>query len=213
MEQPIGHRFGEAVPLPSARQSNQLRHAEGGIRLPPRLSADTKSSDNTLGWFSFGLADAVRRFHAGVGSAVWLSSGRACTHTAWLSCIMNAVADFTGQLHDYEDEHGYVLVRLTLTRTKDGGRRTPVASGYRACWDISRAGDHSLLTDAPLLIEGAEWLKPGKSAITRLHPLFREYWTDLARNRRLGKFEGSRRVGLGGCSQDRSTRTLICSST
>jgi hypothetical protein len=28
--------------------------------------------------------------------------------------------------YEYEDEHGYVRVRLTLISTEDGGRQTPV---------------------------------------------------------------------------------------
>lgn len=90
------------------------------------------------------------------------------------------MADHIDRLREYEDEHGYVRVRLTLISTEDGGRQTPIASGYRSCWDVSRAGDQSLLTDAPLLIEGAEWLDVGKSAIVRLHPLFRQHLRAVA---------------------------------
>jgi hypothetical protein len=90
------------------------------------------------------------------------------------------MADDIERLRAYENENGYVRARLTLTSTQDGGRHGWIASGYRSCWDVSRAGDQSLLTDAPLLIEEAGRLDPGRSAIVRLHPLFREYWTDVA---------------------------------
>jgi hypothetical protein len=106
-----------------------------------------------------------------------------------------AMAGNIDWLHAYEEEYGYVRVRLALASVEDGGRQTPIASGYRSCWDVSRAGDQSLLTDAPLLIEGAEWLHVGKSAIVRLHPLFPGNWSDLARGRVIGMFEGLRRVG------------------
>lgn len=65
-----------------------------------------------------------------------------------------AMADQVDRLGEHE--HGYIRARLTLTSTEGGGRRTPIASGYRSCWDVSKVGDQSMLTDAPLLIEGAE---------------------------------------------------------
>jgi hypothetical protein len=99
------------------------------------------------------------------------------------------------RLQAHEDDHGYVRAFLALARTQDGGRRAWIASGYRSCWDVSRAGDQSLLADAPLLIEEAGPLDPGQSAIVRLHPLSREYWADVAPGMVLGMFEGSRRVG------------------
>ena len=106
------------------------------------------------------------------------------------------MADDTDHLLAYEREHGYVRVRLTLVSTRDGGRRTPIASGYRSCWDVSREEDQTLLTDAPLLLEGGGRLDPGQSAIARLHPLFREDWSGLRPGKVLGMFEGSRRVGV-----------------
>jgi hypothetical protein len=95
----------------------------------------------------------------------------------------------------YEDKHGYIRVCLTLTGTQDGGRQGPIASGYRSCWDVSRQGNQSLLTDAPLLIEQGGWLAPCESATVRLHPLFRENWAGITRGTVIGMFEGSRRVG------------------
>ena len=53
-----------------------------------------------------------------------------------------------------------------------------------------------MLTDAPLLIEGADWLDVGQSAIARLHPLFPENWADVGQGHVLGMFEGARRVGV-----------------
>jgi hypothetical protein len=99
------------------------------------------------------------------------------------------------RLHAYEGEHGYVRARLALAGTPDGGRRGPIASGYRSCWDVSCTDGQRLLADAPLLIEDGEWLQPGESAIVRLHPLFRENWTSVVPGKVLGMFEGARRVG------------------
>jgi hypothetical protein len=106
------------------------------------------------------------------------------------------MADDLDRLRAYEDEHGYVRVRLTLVSTQDGGRRGPIASGYRSCWDVSPEGGQSLLTDAPLLTEDGAWLEPGECATVRLHPLFRENWAGVVPGMVIGMFEGSRRVGL-----------------
>jgi hypothetical protein len=106
------------------------------------------------------------------------------------------MADQVDRLLEYENEHGHVRVRLTLTSTEDGGHRTPTFSGYRACWDVSQEGDQSMLTDAPLLIEGAEWLDVGQSAIALLHPLFPKNWADVGQGQVLGMYEGARRVGV-----------------
>jgi hypothetical protein len=62
------------------------------------------------------------------------------------------MADQVDRLLEYENEHGYVRARLTRQARKGGSRRTPIASGYRSCWDVSQEGDQSMLTDAPLLI-------------------------------------------------------------
>jgi hypothetical protein len=106
------------------------------------------------------------------------------------------MADDADRLRAYESEHGYVRAALTLVATSDGGRRGPIASGYRSCWDVSSTDGRLLLTDAPLLIEGRDWLQPGESATVRLHPLFRENWTGIGPGKTLGMFEGPRRVGV-----------------
>ena len=91
-------------------------------------------------------------------------------------------------------EHGYVRARLRLLSTDQGGRRTPIVSGYRSCWAFPPEL-HGDMHDGPLMIEGQEVLAPGEVAIVRLHPLFPEYWPRLSEGLMLGMFEGSRQVG------------------
>ena len=64
-----------------------------------------------------------------------------------------------------------------------------------AAQNVSEHGDQTLLSDAPLLIEDADWLGVGESAIVRLHPLFAESWHGVAEGKVLGMYEGSRCVG------------------
>ena len=106
------------------------------------------------------------------------------------------MADDADRLQAYENEHGDIRARLTLMATSSGGRRGPIASGYRSCWDVSCAGSQLLLADAPLFIEDGGWVEPGESAIVRLHPLFRENWTGIGPGSILGMFEGTRRVDV-----------------
>jgi hypothetical protein len=49
--------------------------------------------------------------------------------------------------------------------------------------------------DAPLLIEGSDWLEPGGEADIRLHPLFQELWPLLSPGDRFELREGRRILG------------------
>ncbi|GAA3527979.1 hypothetical protein AFL01nite_02840 [Aeromicrobium flavum] len=91
-------------------------------------------------------------------------------------------------------EHGYVRARLRLLTTEQGGRRTPIISGYRSCWGFPPEL-HGDMHDGPLLIERQEALAPGEVAIVRLHPLVPDLWPRVSEGLRLGMFEGPRKVG------------------
>lgn len=98
---------------------------------------------------------------------------------------------------DREQTEGYVLARLRLLATEEGGRQTPIATGHRSCWDIG--GEYEgkpMLNDAPLLIESDEWLSPGEVAEARLHPLVWEYWQAIQDGQQITMHEGSRLVGV-----------------
>ncbi|GAA5014900.1 hypothetical protein GCM10023317_53880 [Actinopolymorpha pittospori] len=96
-----------------------------------------------------------------------------------------------------EGEHGYIRARLWLLSTEDGGRKGPIASGYRSCWAFPPEV-HDEMHDAPLTLESGvgEWLAPGAEAIVRLHPLAPDLWPPITPGIRLTMVEGARVVGM-----------------
>lgn len=63
-----------------------------------------------------------------------------------------------------ERDHGYIRARVRLLTTEEGGRRTPILSGYRSCWGFPPEV-HADLHDGPLVLEGATELGLGEDAI------------------------------------------------
>lgn len=107
---------------------------------------------------------------------------------------------------DYERTHGYVLVRLHLLPTEEGGRSRPIWSDYRSSWDIGATykGERTF-NDAPLTLEDVERLEPGQTAIARLHPIAAEFWTHLKPGHEIYAHEGLRRVGVAEVIECRMT--------
>ena len=108
---------------------------------------------------------------------------------------------------DFEREHerwtalerlgGYIRARLRLVAAEDGGRQTPIASGYRSRWAFPPEV-HTENHDAPLTIESGpdQWLDPGEETLVRIHPLAPELWPPIAPGLRLEMVEGARLVGV-----------------
>lgn len=97
----------------------------------------------------------------------------------------------------YEAEHGFVEARLTLTATEDGGRTHPVFTDYRRDWNIgnrTESGEMEI-NGAPITLEDAQSIPPGGTGLVRLHPLWREAWTDVRPGAGIAMHEGSRVVG------------------
>jgi hypothetical protein len=99
-----------------------------------------------------------------------------------------------------EREQGFVRLRLRLLPTEEGGRKGPIADGYRGSWDIGNRSedDEPTSNDAPLLFdEPGKWLSPGESATARLHPLAPEFWLHVKPGLKVVMKEGRRVVGRG----------------
>lgn len=92
-------------------------------------------------------------------------------------------------------ECGYIRARLRLLTTAQGGRHTPICSGYRAHWAFP-PGFHQEDHDAPLTLEPERTLAPGDEAMVRLHPLAPDLWPQGTPGLRLSMFEGTKLVGL-----------------
>jgi hypothetical protein len=96
-----------------------------------------------------------------------------------------------------EGEHWFVRARLRLLTSQEGGRATPIASGYRSHWTFPPEV-HDEGHDAPLTLEQGPgvWLQPGEDATVRLHPLAPDLWPPLSPGLQLTMQEGARVVGV-----------------
>lgn len=96
-----------------------------------------------------------------------------------------------------ERENGYIRASLRLLSHDEGGRQSPIASGYRSHWAFPPE-IHGERHDGPLTLEAgpSEWLDPGEEANVRLHPLFPDLWPPLVPGVRLTMLEGARVVGV-----------------
>lgn len=118
----------------------------------------------------------------------------------WLDQRDNRLVDIARE-HDRwtvtESSRWYVRARLRLSTTEEGGRKSPIASGYRSHWTFP-PDVHNQGHDAPLTLEAGPsvWLHPGEEATVRLHPLAPDLWPGLEPGLRLTMREGARVVGL-----------------
>lgn len=94
----------------------------------------------------------------------------------------------------HERMQGFIRARLRLLTTEEGGRRTPISTGYRSSWAFP-PGVHDQRHDGPLVLEDAETLAVGDEADVRIHPLVPHLWPLVAPGLRLEMFEGARLVG------------------
>ncbi len=98
----------------------------------------------------------------------------------------------------YERENGYVRIDLRVLAPEEGGRRKPIFSEYRSCWDIGNTYEgEPMFNDAPLVLEGeVESIAPGERGTARIHPIAPEYWSELEAGTTIYAHEGSRRVAV-----------------
>jgi elongation factor Tu len=83
-----------------------------------------------------------------------------------------------------------------LLRTEEGGRRTPIASGYRSA--LAFEPDSDDLLDAVMELSGRDELQPGDSGTVRLRPLNTAYWQGIAQPESPFEVrEGKRVIGRG----------------
>ncbi len=72
---------------------------------------------------------------------------------------------------------GYYEAVLSLRSTADGGRKNPLATGFRCPWDIGTVYEgRPTLNDAAVALLHTPDLAPGDIAEVRLHPLIPELW-------------------------------------
>ena len=96
-----------------------------------------------------------------------------------------------------ERENGYIRARLRQLTHEEGGRKNPIAAGYRSHRVLPPEVHHER-HDAPLTLESGpgEWLDPGEEAMVRLHALSWDLWPAVVPGIRLTMLEGARVVGV-----------------
>jgi len=75
---------------------------------------------------------------------------------------------------------GYLVARLRMLTSDEGGRGRAVQSGYRARWWLVGLADEAWLGEGPLdLVGDRRSLQPGDEAEVRVHPMDPSQWQGL----------------------------------
>jgi hypothetical protein len=77
-------------------------------------------------------------------------------------------------------EEAYIEARVTLIPADAGGRKRPIASGYRCGFLIGNPyGDREQQNDAAVCLVDAAELAPGEAALARIRPAVPASWTSV----------------------------------
>jgi hypothetical protein len=93
-------------------------------------------------------------------------------------------------------------ITFCLRRTEEGGRRTPVFSGYRPTWHIGRYQEAPGLEGRPWYFDGEldllgiEQVPPGECGAGRIRVLSPEYWRHLRVGDQIVMGEGPHLIAL-----------------
>jgi hypothetical protein len=91
------------------------------------------------------------------------------------------------------DDQLTVSVRISLKPTREGGRKTGIAAGYRSSWICPWDGE---LHDAPLITVTPPEIQPGGEGEGEIVPLVPELWdAQVKPGDELVMSEGPRPVG------------------
>jgi hypothetical protein len=96
-------------------------------------------------------------------------------------------------MHHLDDHRGFFEVRLSLLPPAEGGRGTPVTSGYMPNWWLPGAPER-VLASAAIEILDADQLFPGSTATARVYPFTWAIWNGVAIGAELDVTEGPHRT-------------------
>src|SRR5580658_7419749 len=97
-----------------------------------------------------------------------------------------------------QDKYPHFTAELSLLSTEAGGRRNPIASGYRCnCWLSVNHDDDRSTHDATFRLVQTEQLSPGESGIADVVPHVPSYWRQLRAGSKFELREGPRKIGHG----------------
>ena len=90
----------------------------------------------------------------------------------------------------------FIEARVSLQPTAAGGRKRPIASGYRCGFLIGNPfGDREEQNDAAIYLVDTEVLLPGSEAMARIRPAVPAAWVSISVGASLTMCEGPRTVG------------------
>lgn len=88
-------------------------------------------------------------------------------------------------------------IDLFLLPTDQGGRKTPIVTGYRPNWDFGNTWlGEPMMNDAQILLDDQLQLAPGQRAFARLQPFAPQFWGRVRAGTPLSVQEGNRIVGF-----------------
>jgi translation elongation factor EF-Tu-like GTPase len=91
----------------------------------------------------------------------------------------------------------FIEAEVHLLTPDEGGRRSPIASGYRCnCWVGHINDGHRVYNDATIHLLGRDKLTPGATARARVEPHFPDDWSHLAVGSSFELCEGPRVIGV-----------------
>jgi translation elongation factor EF-Tu-like GTPase len=89
-----------------------------------------------------------------------------------------------------------IRASVRLLSSSDGGRDTPIRSGYRPSFFFGRmVGDVRSMSDGSIELVGKGTLAPGESGDALIHPHDAAAWASIESGDRLDFFEGARKIG------------------
>ncbi len=91
----------------------------------------------------------------------------------------------------------YIEAEVELLLSDRGGRRSPIASGYRCnCWIGKVQDGQRTYNDATFFLLDAVRLEPGSRGRARVQPHFPDEWSELAEGSTFDLCEGRRVIGI-----------------
>lgn len=91
----------------------------------------------------------------------------------------------------------YIEAEVELLPTDQGGRRSPIWSGYRCnCWIGKTEGADRTYNDATFFLLDGESLAPGERGRARVQPHHPDQWSEIGEGAVIELCEGRRLVGV-----------------
>lgn len=96
-------------------------------------------------------------------------------------------------------DHGsaFIAADVRLLPADQGGRRSPIRSGYRCnCWIGHQDADGRAYNDATIHLVDSDLLAPGHAAAARIQPHDPDSWTQISVGSTIELCEGPRTIGI-----------------